>query len=140
MKNIEWTARIVWGEARGEGLDGMHAVTNVIQNRVDTDLFNDDKPDWWGEGHVDVVTKPWQFSAYNPGDPNRTKLENVGDDDTRFATAIELAARSVRGDLPDITGGATHYHTLDLFPRPAWVAVATPTVRIGNHQFYKDVA
>ncbi len=140
MKNIEWTARIAWGEARSEGAQGLHAVTNVIDNRARMDLFNDNKPDWWGETHVGVATKPWQFSAYNPGDPNRKKLESVTDADPLFATAIELAAKALKGELPDITEGATHYHTVGLSPLPDWVNVAVPTVRIGKHQFYKDVA
>lgn len=140
MKNIEWTARIAWGEARSEGREGLHAVVNVIDNRARMDLFNDNKPDWWGETHAGVATQPWQFSAYNENDPNRAKLEAVTDEDANFVTAVELAAQAVAGSLPDITGGATHYHTVDLYPRPNWVASATPTVRIGNHQFYKDVA
>jgi spore germination cell wall hydrolase CwlJ-like protein len=139
MKNIEWTARIAWGEARSEGAQGLQAVINVIDNRARMDLFNDNKPDWWGESHAGVATQPYQFSAYNENDPNRPQLEAVTDADPLFVEAVALAAKAVAGRLPDITGGATHYHTTSLTP-PDWALGAEPTAVIGKHIFYKGVA
>jgi spore germination cell wall hydrolase CwlJ-like protein len=139
MRNIEWTARIAWGEARSEGAQGLQAVINVIDNRARMDLFNDNKPDWWGESHAGVATQPYQFSAYNENDPNRPQLEAVTDADPLFVEAVALAAKAVAGRLPDITGGATHYHTTTLTP-PDWTVGAEPTAVIGNHIFYKGVA
>lgn len=139
VKNIEMTARIAWGEARNQGRAGMQAVINVIDNRSRMDLFNDGKPDWWGEGHAEVATKPYQFSAYNENDPNRPKLDAVNDNDRNFAEAIELASMAVRGDLPDLTNGATHYHSTKITP-PNWTRGAIPTAVIGDHIFYKGVA
>ena len=139
MKNIEWTARIAWGEARNQGPEGLQAVVNVIDNRARMDLFNDGKPDWWGESHAGVATKPYQFSAYNANDPNRAKLEAVTDADPLFAHAVELAAMAVAGSLPDITDGATHYHAAHI-PAPHWTVGAERTGIIGDHIFYKGVA
>lgn len=66
-KEIDLLARTAWGEARGEGVSGMQAVINVVQNRVA-------RGGWWGATIEDVVLKPWQFSAWNANDPNRAKL------------------------------------------------------------------
>ncbi len=131
MRNIDLSARVAWGEARNQGLEGLQAVLNVMVNRA-----NDRR---YPSSLAGVATQPWQFSAYNDNDPNRAKLEAVTDDDPTFAQAVELAAQAVRGALPDITHGATHYHWTGIAP-PFWTKDATITARIGNHIFYKGVA
>ena len=50
MNDQEVLARTLWGEARGEGPEGMTAVACTIMNRVNIDLHNDNKPDWLGAG------------------------------------------------------------------------------------------
>ena len=139
LLNLIMPARIAFGEARNQGRAGMQAVLNVIYNRSNLDLWNDGKADWWGESPFEVATKAYQFSAYNDNDPNRAVLDAVDDSNPIFVEAVELSALASRGELADITGGATHYHTLQLDP-PNWVAGATQTVIIGDHIFYKDVA
>ncbi|WP_417449523.1 cell wall hydrolase [Kordiimonas sp.] len=131
MRNIDLSARVAWGEARSEGLTGLQAVLNVMANRA--------KDRRWPSSLAGVATQPWQFSAYNENDPNRAKLEAVTDDDPNFAQAVELAARAVRGELEDVTGGATHYHSKYISP-PFWTKDATVTARIGDHIFYSGVA
>ena len=139
MRNINLPARVAWGEARNQGPEGMQAVLNTMKNRSDKDLWNDGKDDWWGEGLANVATKPSQYSAYNDNDPNRALLDAVTSDDPNFALAVELSARNVRGDLPDITNGATHYHTRFINP-PFWAATATVSAYIGDHIFYSGVS
>lgn len=123
---LDYMARTIYGEARGEGSKGMQAVANVIMNRVS-------QGGWYGASIKDVVTKPYQFSCWNEGDVNRTVI--------LYATAAQLAnARSiaekvVNGELGDITGGATHYHAKNI--TPYWAASMTKTATIGNHIFYK---
>lgn len=132
VKNAVMTARIAWGEARNQGSRGLQAVINVIDNRVKVG-------NWMGKTHEEVATKSFQFSAYNPNDPNRAKLEAVTDDDPIYAEALVLAYEAVNDNLPDITGGATHYHSRFIHP-PFWTKGATQTAVIGDHIFYKDVA
>jgi len=124
-------ARTLWGEARGEGRDGMHAVANVLQNRAADRR--------WPNDLADVATQPWQFSAWNANDPNRDKLLSVGPSDPAFAAALDIADRALSGRLADITGGATHYHATSI-AAPYWANGATATTRIGNHVFYRNVA
>ncbi|WP_420724035.1 cell wall hydrolase [Hwanghaeella sp. LZ110] len=126
-------ARTMYGEARGEGATGMQAVGNVIMNRA---LLGG----WWGNSIVSVALKPWQFSAWNANDPNRDVIANLmpGDNQT-FDLAYEIAGKLIDGDLPDITGGATHYYA-DTISEPGWARGANQTAYIGHHKFFNEVA
>lgn len=134
--DVDTLARTIWAEARGEGVAGMEAVAAVVMNRVNADLGNDCRPDWWGEGVEAVCRKPWQFSCWNANDPNLAKLVRVrATDDPWFAHAIEIARRAIRGELPDPTNGATHYHTRAA--KPKWAQGRAPSAVIGGHLFYR---
>lgn len=126
-------ARTIWGEARNEGVRGMEAVACVVQNRVDVAARKGGY--WWGNDILQVCQKPFQFSCWNANDPNRPKLIAVTDRNIHFATCLRIARRCVHGCLKDITGGATHYHTLDV--SPYWSKDKQPTVIIGHHIFFK---
>ncbi|MEO0411840.1 MAG: cell wall hydrolase [Pseudomonadota bacterium] len=131
MRDIDNLARTMWGEARGEGIQGMQAVANVVMNRVNAGR--------WFSGTVSqVVKKPFQFSVWNEGDPNLPLMKAVDERDNAFLTAVEIAARAMRGTLEDITGGATHYHTVSV--NPPWADTSKITARIGKHIFYKGIA
>ncbi|MBI3709616.1 MAG: cell wall hydrolase [Proteobacteria bacterium] len=129
VNDTELLARVIWGEARGEGEAGMAAVASVIMNRVR-------RPGWWGNSLRSVCTCPWQFSCLNPGDPNRAKLYAVTAADPIFATALAIAQRAVAGDPADPTRGATHYYAADT-KQPSWALGRVPTARIGRHLFYR---
>lgn len=137
MSDIDTLARTIFGEARGEGVVGMEAVAAVIMNRVNADLGNDKKPDWWGEGVKAVCLKPWQFSCWNENDPNREKLVSVTTRDPWFAHAVEIAKRAVKGELPDPTNQADHYCTETVAPHTSWAKGKTPVARIGRHVFFR---
>lgn len=124
---IDVVARTIWGEARGEGITGMQAVANVIRNRVRA-------RSWYGATFEDVCKKPLQFSCWNTSDPNYTKILQVTRADPQFNSAWELATATVNDELPDNTGGATHYHARSIYP--SWASSLTETARIGNHIFY----
>jgi N-acetylmuramoyl-L-alanine amidase len=137
-KDIDVLARTIFGEARGEGVQGMAAVACVIRNRVRLDLHGDGRPDWWGEGYEGVCLKPWQFSCWNAGDPNRPLLERVTKMDSLFAQAWAVASLAVAGGyLVDVTNGATHYHAKTVFPD--WAKGVKPCAEIGRHLFYRLV-
>lgn len=136
---VDTLARTIWGEARGEpdAQAGMRAVAHVVLNRRDA-------PGWWGRSVAGVCLKPWQFSCWNEGDPNRPKMLAVGAGDASFTLARRIAADLV-GLNPteraraDTTGGATHYFAASIAP-PPWTVRASFCGRIGNHLFYRDVA
>ncbi|WP_286829706.1 MULTISPECIES: cell wall hydrolase [Kordiimonas] len=125
--NVEWAARVAWGEARGEPDDGMHAVLNVMMNRKRDPRFPNSLSG--------VALQPYQFTAYNRDDPNRQKLDAVAEDDPSFQRAKWLATFAQMGLLWDITDGATYYHSIGI-ERPDFLSDAEVSAIIGNHIFY----
>lgn len=139
-KDRDILARTLWGEARGEGLPGQIAVAWTIRNRVEMDLNNDGKPDWWGEGYSGVCLKPYQFSCWNKNDPNYPFLSGAKQIPFRELAQARIAADLViDGKQPDPTSGATHYYATTMPKAPAWVAKAKQTMKQGHHIFFKDV-
>lgn len=126
-QQVDIVARTIWGEARGEGATGMQAVANVIINRANN-------PGWWGRNIIDVCLAPKQFSAWNRSDPNYAKVQAVTASTPSFKTALSIAAQAVAGTLPDITGGATSYHTTAI--NPYWADDDKLLTVIGAHKFY----
>lgn len=130
---VDTLARTLWGEARGEGPQGMEAVANVILNRV---KVADAKGGyWWGKDIISVCQKPYQFSCWNRSDPNYKQLIAITEKDIHYTTAVRIARRSVVGTLADTTAGATHYHAKSIMPD--WAQGQRPTAQIGKHIFYK---
>lgn len=136
----------LYGEARGEPIEGIIAVGCVIRNRVRADLKGDGKPDWWGEGFRQVCLKPFQFSVWNVKEPDANH-QTVMD-----AAALLIAQQPApplleqcawvalgisRGAILDTVKGANHYHTVALKPRPAWAQSFAPVMQKGQHVFYK---
>lgn len=124
-----YMAKTMWGEARGEGARGMQAVGNVIMNRVNA-------ASWYGASIKDVVLKKWQFSCWNETDPNRKVIEPLTEQQLAANGSLSIARQVISGMLPDITGGATHYHAKGI--RPSWASSMKKTATIGNHIFYRE--
>lgn len=140
---LDTMARTVWAEARGEPLAGQIAVAWVILNRA-----RNPGADWWGDDIVSVCRRPWQFSCWNKGDPNRARLLALTLANRHFQVAQAACLLAASGQAPDPTGGATHYHTVT---RPRWLAADKPwppvwadglaeTITIGAHTFYKETS
>lgn len=132
---VDVLARTLWGEARGEGAEGMKAVANVILNRAV--VAQKKGKFWWGNDIIQICQKPYQFSCWNRSDPNFRKLQSVDEKDLYFATALRVARRAVAGVLDDMTGGATHYHASSIVPY--WAKGKAPSFVIGAHKFYNLV-
>jgi hypothetical protein len=92
---------------------------------------------WWGNDIVTVCLKPWQFSCWNPSDPNRAKLDAVRPGNKVFDQCLRIAAEAVAGRLADSVNGATHYHVEGL--APPWARGREPAAQVGKHVFYSDV-
>lgn len=112
--DIDVIAMTLWGEARGEGEQGMRAVACVIGNRT--------RRKWQGKiGYAAICRARWQFSCWNENDPNRNRLEAVRRaPDSAFRLAATIASELVRGQLDDFTFGATHYFAASMRQRPKW--------------------
>lgn len=121
----------VWGEARGEPRQGKIAVAWVIKNRAES------VPPRFGASITRVCLKPYQFSCWNPKDPNRTKMLNPLKHDTQAAwnACVEVVEGVRDGRIPDPTHGATHYFEQSLLPE--W-AKGKATVLIGHQRFVTE--
>lgn len=119
-------AATIYGEARGEGNEGMLAVGCVIRNRVQN-------PGWWGEDWSSVCTAAKQFSCW--WDKQGERVRCVDESDARFAKCMEIAKSVISGEAEDITGGADHYHTGAV--SPSWSRGKIPVKVIGAHRFFK---
>ena len=129
-EQIDYLARTIYGEARGETDLGKQAVGWVIKNRAN-------RGGWWGDDIVCVCVKPWQFSCWNENDLNRDKLLQVTLDDEVFAKCYSAALLVLLDHCPDASVGSTHYHTRAV--SPDWAKNKTPVGQIGSHLFYNDI-
>lgn len=148
-------ALTIWGEARGEPLDGRRAVAWTVRNRVEADLYQDGKVDWWGEGVAGVCLQPWQYSCWNQVHQGQSQRERMlrfllADDLSRAELTAEAAQNPIVGEcmaiaeevlegrVPDPTRGATHYYATWI-PEPKWAQGREPSALIGPHRFYADI-
>lgn len=122
----------IWGEARGEPIEGKHGVACVIRNRVLTHYRG-------ANSYVDVCLAHAQFSAWTD-EAQAMKGEEVAlagsSPDPVLKLCGEIASATISGILPDITHGANHYYALTM-PPPSWALNATPLVTLGRQRFYK---
>jgi spore germination cell wall hydrolase CwlJ-like protein len=112
-------ALTVLGEARNQSYQGKVAVAQVVKNRMEAKAMS----------VADTVLAPWQFSCWNPEDPNKLYLTEViikqaGNVLEGLWEECVQAAESALGTPREVdpTGGATHYCTEGL-----WGAQATKT-------------
>lgn len=127
-------ARTVWGEARGEGKEGMRAVAHAINNRH--------KAGKWfsGQTMAETCLYPAQFSCWDTRDPNRRRMARVNDEDVQFKEACLIVQTIRDGTDPDPTNGATHYYSTQMVLPPEWTKAGQMTAQIGEHKFYSGVA
>jgi spore germination cell wall hydrolase CwlJ-like protein len=132
--DAHWMALTMWGEARGDGEDGMRAVGHVIENRRRAGAPQ-------GRFVTETVSEAYQFSCWNPGDPNRRAMLDVDRlpadsyDARMWRLARQVAGDILAGRSQDPTGGALFYHTLAV--APAWSDGVPVASRIGRHLFFR---
>ena len=126
--NTSVVAATLVGEAGGEGIEGMHAVLNVIMNRA--------KNDFSKAGAVCLKKK--QFSMWNGKDRNAVITKAQKHPNWKQALLLIKDAQQ-GGRLKDITSGATFYYAQKKVT-PSWLPAMQKTVVIGNHTFCKPKA
>jgi spore germination cell wall hydrolase CwlJ-like protein len=120
-------AEALYFEARGETVKGKFAVAEVIRNRVKSSRFPDS---YCGVINQGTGRKhQCQFSYTCDGKPE------VIAEPGSYATVAKVARAAMDGKAPEITKGATFYHTTAV--RPSWSREFTNTARFGVHLFYR---
>jgi N-acetylmuramoyl-L-alanine amidase len=140
---IDVLARTIWGEARGEGEQGMTAVASVIANRVaiakrHVGATGKPHPEFGDGTFAGCCQRHLQFSCWNLNDPNRLKLLAVDTSDSDFVKCLQIANEAIGGSLKDVTKGATHYYERHI-PPPRWAVGKSQCATVGNHLFFNDV-
>lgn len=102
-------------EAVDQGWDGMYAVACVVRNRLAE-----------GKGHGLCGLKRRNLEAFCKREGHMAEVVAKGIVDQVFNKGGK-----------DTTGGATHYES-DRYPIPYWAKNMQKTVKIGQHQFYKE--
>jgi len=118
----------VYFEARNDNMSGQYAVAHVVLNRVQDDR--------WPNEVCEVVTQRnedniCQFSWYCDG------LSDKPDDEYAWAYAQMVAADVLRGEVPDFTGGSTHYHAY--YVKPYWADMMLYQGDFGSHYFFREI-
>lgn len=119
-------AEALYFEARGETVKGQFAVAEVIRNRVKSKRFPN--------SYCAVINQGTgkkhrcQFSYTCDGKPE------IVAEPAAYARVAKVARATIDGKSPDITKGATFYHTTAV--RPSWSRKFTNTARFGVHLFY----
>lgn len=136
----------LWGEARGEPVEGQIAVGNVIRNRS-----KHPNPTRFGGSIKDVCLKPAQFSCWWGDDANSRELYRLGEVLCRnepmprlyqalFRQLDWITVGILSGALLDNTIQSDHYLTRKLYESehpPAWARRQIPRVNIGRHVFFQ---
>lgn len=135
-------ALTLWGEARGEPVEGRIAVACVIRSRLQTGR--------WGRTYTEVCRAPKQFSCWSAagGAQNHQALMvRVGiiqagavPADPILRECYWIADGTISGALQDRVGGATHYYARWLPEPPAWANDGKVVAEVGDHRFLDGVA
>jgi spore germination cell wall hydrolase CwlJ-like protein len=135
----------LFGEARGEGNEGVRGVANAIRNRA---LHPGNRSGRrYGHGIRGVILRPGAFDCMKCTDVNYQKLLEP----LRFERpevwnkCLVTAQSTLAGAIADNTIGATHYYDDSLRVPPWWARLAvieagkmTPTVQIGRLLFFRE--
>ncbi|MEM9306037.1 MAG: cell wall hydrolase [Pseudomonadota bacterium] len=114
-------------EARGETVKGQFAVAEVILNRVESERFPETACGVINQG----TGKRYQCQFTYTCDGQNEVIHEP----RAFDRVAKVARIALDGAVPEMTGGATHYHTKRV--RPNWSKVYTKTTSIGTHVFYR---
>jgi N-acetylmuramoyl-L-alanine amidase len=114
LSDMETLALTIYGEARGEPIEGQIAVGCVIRNRA---LARK-------ESYKEVCLEPKQFSCWNENDPNYSILSNLAEKmlstnglipSDILKQCLYIAVGIINGAILDNTNGSNNYMTTDLY-------------------------
>jgi spore germination cell wall hydrolase CwlJ-like protein len=124
---LKCLAEALYFEARGETVKGQFAVAEVILNRVESERFPSSACGVINQG----TGKKYQCQFTYTCDGQ----EEVIKEKQAYERVSKVARAALDGVVPELTKGATHYHTTAV--RPQWSKVYKKTAAIGTHIFYR---
>lgn len=153
-EDIDICARTLWGEVRGEELEGRIASAYSMINRTMARLMDDGsmprdlhyyfKPtlhETCQATNYSSRSKRYyaQYSVWNTDDPNYPKMQALdidgsGPDNQIFREMVDVLNKIRIGEYADPINGAQYYHTHGV--RPDWSRGRTPDHIIEGHRFF----
>jgi spore germination cell wall hydrolase CwlJ-like protein len=126
-RDLDCLTQAAYYEARGEGRDGMRAVTQVVLNRVRHSAFPNSVCGvvFQGAGRRTGCQFSFTCDGSMRGPVNQAAWNR--------ARAVASAALS--GAVYAGVGNATHFHTTAV--SPAWRHSLVPVGQVGDHMFYR---
>ncbi|MCG3266659.1 cell wall hydrolase [Yoonia sp. I 8.24] len=124
----ECLAEALYFEARGESVEGLFAVGEVILNRVDSSAYPGTLCGVINQGTGRRYACQFTYTC-----DGRAEVIN----EPRAWERVGKVARILIDGAPRVlTGGATHYHTKAV--SPSWAQRFPRTASIGSHYFYRQ--
>ena len=126
-RDLECLTQVAYYEARGEGRDGMRAVTQVVLNRVRHSAFPNSVCGvvFQGAGRRTGCQFSFTCDGSMRGRVNRGAWER----------ARNVASAALSGAVYANVGNATHFHTTGVSPR--WRHSLVRVTQVGDHLFYR---
>ena len=126
-RDLECLTQAAYYEARGEGGDGMRAVTQVVLNRVRHPAFPKSICGvvYQGSGRSTGCQFSFTCNGSMRGAVNRAAWDR----------ARNVASRALAGAVFAPVGNATHFHTTAV--NPSWRNTLIRVGQVGQHLFYR---
>lgn len=136
----------LFGEARGEPIEGQIAIGCLIRNRLETGR--------WGASYSKVCLAPWQFSCWTPkgGQHNHDLVISMAKelatsqqvpDDINLRQCAWVSMGVIGAWVQDTTHDATHYYAPSAMTPagtvPTWAINQQPVATIGRHLFFRGI-
>ncbi len=122
----------LWAECRGEPLEGMLAVAEVIRRRTEL-RYNSDG------SLTDTCTRDSQFSCWNNADKQRPMMLRLTDQDSLVMRLKQVWENS---EWTDYSKGAVLYYSPEAMKpigsAPWWVSKCRKVAEIGQHLFFVE--
>lgn len=126
-EDMQCLATAIYFEARGEPVAGQLGVAQVILNRASDSRYPQTVCDVVFQGSARRTGCQFSFTCDSRADTPR--------DQQAWARARAVAVIAASGAWKDVTGAATHFHTVHVSPR--WSRTLTSTAQLGRHIFYR---
>ena len=128
-QELQCLALNIYFETRAVSMADAMAVSDVVQNRVESHRYPDTVCDVIYDGG-ETKRHKCQFSWYCDGKADTPKNSEAWERSRKFARDFY-----VHGMYRGITEGSTHYHAS--YVKPYWAPTLDRVTRIGSHIFYR---
>ncbi len=92
----------------------------------------------YSNNYREVCQQRFQFSCWNQNDPNRSQMERLSRADLQGI--LKIVDDVIENRVEDPTSGSTHYYAPGKIPKPNWAKGKDPIAKIGNHDFFNNIA